>query len=40
MALVHALRVHFGEAEWPEDVDEPIMHRDVLAGMLEGRFDW
>jgi aminoglycoside phosphotransferase (APT) family kinase protein len=36
MARTHARRVHFGEAEWPADVDEPIMHRGVLARMLDG----
>lgn len=36
MARVHARRVHFGEAEWPADVDDVIMHRGVLERMLEG----
>ena len=38
MARIHARRVHFGEAEWPADVDEVIMHRGVLARMLEGTY--
>ena len=36
MARVHARRVHFGEAEWPADVDEAIPHRGILARMLDG----
>jgi len=36
MTRTHARRVHFGEAEWPADVDEPIMHRGVLDRMLSG----
>jgi len=38
MARVHARRVHFGEAEWPDDLDSVIMHRDVLEAMLAGTF--
>ncbi len=34
MARVHARRAHFGEAVWPEDPDEAIMHRVLLASML------
>jgi aminoglycoside phosphotransferase (APT) family kinase protein len=33
---VHARRVHFGEAEWPEDVDSVIFHRPTLEKMLDG----
>ncbi|HJO24597.1 MAG: phosphotransferase family protein [Myxococcota bacterium] len=36
MTRVSARRIHFGEAEWPEDVDEVIPHRAVLERMLEG----
>ena len=36
MSRVHARRVHFGEACWPEDVDSVIFHRDTLERMLEG----
>jgi aminoglycoside phosphotransferase (APT) family kinase protein len=39
MARVHARRVHFGEAEWPAELDEVIPHRGVLAAMLDGRWD-
>jgi hypothetical protein len=38
MARIHARRVRFGEAEWPADVDEPIMHRKVLERMLDGSY--
>jgi len=38
MARIHARAVHFGEADWPDDVDAVIHHRDVLAGMLTGEF--
>jgi len=38
MSRVHARRVHFGEAEWPEDVDSVIFHRDTLERMLDGRW--
>jgi aminoglycoside phosphotransferase (APT) family kinase protein len=36
MARIHARRVHFGEAEWPADVDSVIPHRETLERMLEG----
>lgn len=36
MARVHARRVHFGEGEWPEDVDSVIYHAPTLASMLDG----
>jgi len=39
MARVHARRVLFGEAAWPEDVDSVIMHRRVLEQMIDGS-DW
>jgi aminoglycoside phosphotransferase (APT) family kinase protein len=38
MTRVHARRVHFEGAEWPEDLDAAIMHREVLEQMLEGKF--
>lgn len=38
MARVHERRVHFGEAEWPEDVDSVIMHRGGLERMLDGSY--
>ena len=36
MTRVSERRIHFGEAEWPEDVDEVIPHRAVLERMLDG----
>ena len=36
MTRVSARRIHFGEADWPEDVDEVIPHRAVLECMLDG----
>ncbi len=36
MTRVHARSVHFDGAEWPEDVDQVIHHRDVLNRMLDG----
>ena len=36
MTRVHARRVHFGEGEWPEDVDSVIFHRATLDKMLDG----
>ncbi|MCC6338795.1 MAG: phosphotransferase family protein [Acidimicrobiia bacterium] len=36
MARVHARRVHFGEAAWPDDPDDAIMHRPMLESMLDG----
>jgi hypothetical protein len=36
MARVHARRVHFGQAEWPEDQDSVIYHRPTLERMLDG----
>jgi aminoglycoside phosphotransferase (APT) family kinase protein len=38
MARVHARRVHFGEVEWPTDPDEVVMHRAVLARMIDGTY--
>jgi aminoglycoside phosphotransferase (APT) family kinase protein len=38
MTRVHARRVHFEGAEWPQDLDSAIMHRELLEQMLEGRF--
>jgi aminoglycoside phosphotransferase (APT) family kinase protein len=38
MARIHARRVHFGEAEWPADVDSVIPHREGLERMLDGSF--
>jgi aminoglycoside phosphotransferase (APT) family kinase protein len=39
MARIQARRVHFGEAEWPDDADEAIPHRAALGRMLEAG-DW
>jgi aminoglycoside phosphotransferase (APT) family kinase protein len=36
MTRIHARRVHFGEGEWPEDVDSVIYHRLTLEAMLDG----
>lgn len=36
MARVHARRVHFGEGEWPEDVDSVIYHAPTLQRMIDG----
>ncbi|MCP4038967.1 MAG: phosphotransferase family protein, partial [bacterium] len=36
MARVHARSVHFGQAQWPEDIDSVIYHRPTLEQMLEG----
>jgi hypothetical protein len=36
MTRVHDRRVHFGEGEWPEDVDSVIHHRATLERMLDG----
>jgi aminoglycoside phosphotransferase (APT) family kinase protein len=36
MTRVHDRRVHFGEGEWPEDVDSVIYHRPTLERMLDG----
>lgn len=36
MTRVSERRIHFGEAEWPDDVDEVIPHRAVLERMLDG----
>jgi len=37
MSRIHARAVHFGEAVWPEDLDEVIPHRATLERMLDGR---
>ncbi len=36
MARVHARSVHFGQAEWPDDIDSVIYHRPTLEKMLDG----
>jgi aminoglycoside phosphotransferase (APT) family kinase protein len=36
MCRVHDRRAHFGEVEWPEDVDSVIHHRETLERMLDG----
>lgn len=36
MCRVHDRRVHFGEAELTDDVDDPIFHRATLERMLDG----
>jgi aminoglycoside phosphotransferase (APT) family kinase protein len=36
LTRVHARRVHFGEGEWPEDLDSVIFHRRALEQMLDG----
>lgn len=36
MSRVHARRVHFGEGEWPDDVDSVIMLRPMIEKMLDG----
>ncbi len=36
MARVHARSVHFGQAQWPDDIDSVIYHRPTLEQMLEG----
>ena len=38
MARIHARRVHFGEVEWPSDVDSVIPHRETLERMLDGSY--
>jgi aminoglycoside phosphotransferase (APT) family kinase protein len=38
MTRIHARRVHFGEAEWPDDIDSVIHHRPTLERMLDGRW--
>jgi aminoglycoside phosphotransferase (APT) family kinase protein len=36
MARVRERSVHFGEGEWPDDVDEVIPHRHVMQQMFDG----
>jgi len=38
MARIHQRSVHFGQAEWPEDIDSVIYHRTTLEKMLDGRW--
>lgn len=38
MYRVQCRTIAFGEAEWPEDVDDLIMHRAALEQMLDGTF--
>ena len=36
MTKVRERQVHFGEGEWPDDIDEVIPHRHVLEQMYDG----
>ena len=36
MTRVTERQVHFGEAEWTDDVDAAIVHRPVLECMIDG----
>ncbi len=36
MARIHQRSVHFGQAEWPEDIDSVIYHRPTLEKMIDG----
>ncbi|MEQ8841056.1 MAG: phosphotransferase family protein [Acidimicrobiales bacterium] len=36
MARVRERSVHFGEGEWPDDIDDVIPHRHVLEQMIDG----
>ena len=38
MRRVTERSIHFGEAERPDDIDALIIHRDTLAGMLDGSY--
>ena len=38
MARVHARQVHFGAADPPANIDDPIMHRNVIEEMLAGTY--
>ncbi len=38
MTRVFARQVHFGEAEWGEDLDAPIYHRNLIEQMLDGSY--
>lgn len=38
MRRVTERSIHFGEAEAPEDIDDLIIHRDTLRGMLDGTY--
>ena len=38
MSRVFARQVHFGEAQPSDDPDEPILHRNLIEGMLDGSY--
>ena len=38
MRRVTERSIHFGEAEAPDDIDELIMHRATLRGILDGTY--
>jgi len=38
MSQVQRRAIHFGESEWPDDVDDLIMHRATLEAMLAGTY--
>ncbi|GAA2720153.1 aldehyde dehydrogenase family protein [Actinocorallia aurantiaca] len=40
MARIHRRRMHFGEAERPEDPNEYVLHHPMLRRLLDGTYPW
>ncbi|MFA1550250.1 aldehyde dehydrogenase family protein [Actinomadura chokoriensis] len=40
MARIHRRRMHFGEAERPQDPDEYVLHHQMLRRLIDGAYDW
>jgi aminoglycoside phosphotransferase (APT) family kinase protein len=40
MSQIERRRVHFGEVEIPENPDEYVLHRDMLAQLIDESYDW
>ncbi len=40
MARIHRRRMHFGEAERPEDPNDYVMHHQMMRKLIDGTFAW
>lgn len=40
MSRIHRRRMHFGEAEAPENPDEYVLHHQMLRQLVDGTYDW
>ncbi|MCJ0901969.1 phosphotransferase family protein [Rhodococcus sp. ARC_M6] len=40
MSQIERRRIHFGEKQPPENLDEYVMHHAMLAGLIDGTYEW